>query len=185
MLAFQLGVPRPLGPPLATPMLQCYLSNCTQFDDISGSISSTKLVANEVPQVSIIRPMLFLILINNLANALKTLFQIFAHDACLLISDASLDGLERFCNRELLQFCEWLTLNRLALNRYKTQALLISHRKIIFKTISLAINNIPTNITSTAKHLGIEINSTLSFTKEINKIEAKISTALGIIFRLQ
>ena len=64
-------------------------------------------------------------------------------------------------------------------------ALLVSHRKINSKTSSLAINNIPINITSTAKYLGIEINSTLSFTNQINKIEAKIPTALGIPLRLQ
>ena len=68
-------------PPLATPMLQSYLSNCTYFDDIPGFISSTKLVANEVPHVSILRPILFLIFINDLTNALKTLPQLFAHDS--------------------------------------------------------------------------------------------------------
>ena len=78
-----------------------------------------------------------------------------------------------------------MTSNRLALNPYKTQALLISHRKINSKTFSLAMNNIPINITPTAEYLGIEIDSSLSFTNQINKIEAKISTALGILFRLQ
>ena len=77
-----------------------------------------------------------------------------------------------------------MTSNRFALNPYKPQALLISHRKIISKTISLAINNISINITSTAKYLGNEIDSTLSFTNQINKIEVKISTALGILFWL-
>ena len=96
-----------------------------------------------------------------------------------------IDGLERFCNSKLLHVCEWMTSNRLALNPYKIQALLISHRKINSKTISFAINNIPINVTSTAQYLGIEIDSTLSFTNQINKTEGKISTALGILFRLQ
>ena len=99
--------------------------------------------------------------------------------------DTSLDGLVRYCNSELFHVCEWMTSNRLALNPYKTQALLISHRKINPKSINLAINNIPISITSTAKYLGIEIDSTLSFTNQINKIEDKISTALEILFRLQ
>ena len=170
---------------MANDLLQSYLSNRTQFVDISESISSTKLVANGVPRGPILAPILFLIFINDLANALKTYPQLFADDTCLLISDTSLDGLEQFGNNELLHVCEWMTSNRLALNPYKTQALLIFHRKINSKTICLAINNIPINITSTAKYLGIEIDSTLSFTNQINKIEAKISTALGILFRLK
>ena len=170
---------------VANDLLHSYLSNRTQFVDISDSISSTRLVANGVPQGSILGPILFLIFINDLANALKTSPQLFADDTCLLISDTSLEGLERLCNSELLLVCERMTSNRLALNPYKTQALLISHRKINSKTFSLAINNIPINITPTAKYLGIEIDSSLSFTNQINKIEAKISTALGILFRLQ
>ena len=77
-----------------------------------------------------------------------------------------------------------MTSNRLALNPYKTQALQVSRCKSKSKTISLAINNIPINITSTAKYRGVEIDSTLSFTNQINKIEAKISRALEILFRL-
>ena len=158
---------------IANDLLHSYLSNRTQFVDISESISSTRIVANGVPHGSILGPILFLIFINDLANALETSPQLFADDTCLLISDTSLDGLERLCNSEFLHVCEWMTSNRVALNPYKTQAMLISHRKINFKTISLAINNIPLNITSTAKYLGIEIDSTLSFTNQINKIEAK------------
>ena len=125
-----------------------------------------------------------MIFINDQANAPKTSPQLIADDTCLLISYTSLDGLVRFCNSEFFHHCEWMTSNRLALNPYKTHTLLISHCKINPKSINLATNNISINITLTAKYLGIEINSTLSFTKQINKIEAKISSAFGILFRL-
>ena len=168
---------------VANDLLPSYLSNHSQFVDISESISSTRIVTNGVPQGSSLRPILFLIFINDLAIALKTSPQLFADDTCLLVSDTSLDVLERFCNSELLHLSEWMTSNRLVLALLIS--LLISHSKINSKTISLANNNIPINITSTAKYLGIEIGSTLSFTNQINKIEAKISTASGILFRLQ
>ena len=172
---------------VANDLLHSYLSNRTQFVDISESIFSTRLVANRVPQGSILGPILFLIFINDLANALKTSPQLFADNTCLLISDTGLNGLEWFYNSELLNVCERMTSNRLALNPYKTQALLISHQKINSKSISLAINNIPINITSTAKYMGIEIDSTLSFTfhksnqqnwgQNINSIGNSISTS--------
>ena len=65
---------------VANDLLHSYLSNRTQFVDISDSISSTRLVANGVPQGSILGPILFLIFINDLANALKTSPQLFADD---------------------------------------------------------------------------------------------------------
>ena len=77
-----------------------------------------------------------------------------------------------------------MTSNRLALNPYKTQALLISHYKITSMTISLAINNIPINMTSTAKYLDIKIDSTLPFTNQINKIEAKYQQHWESVFPL-
>ena len=158
---------------VANDQLHSYHLNPTQFVDISGFISPTRLVANAVHQGPILGPILFLIFVNDLANALKTSPQLFADDSCLLISDTSLDGLGRFCNSELLHICEWMTSNCLALNPYKRQALLISHRKINFKTISLAINNIPINITSTAKYLGIEIDQLCHSQVKLTKLRQK------------
>ena len=91
---------------VANDLLQSCLSNRTQIADISGSISSTRLVANGVPQISMLRPILFFIFINDLTIALKTFPQLFADDTCLLISDISLDSLVRFCNSELFRVCE-------------------------------------------------------------------------------
>ena len=169
---------------VANDLLQSYLSNRTQFVVMFGPISSTGLIDSGVSQESIPRPIIFFILINDLANALKTRPQLFTLDTCCSISDTSLDGLARFCNCELLHVCE-MTSNRLALSPCKTPALLISHLKINPKFINLAINNVPIGIISTAKYLGIKIDSILSFTSQINQIGAKISPALEILFRLQ
>ena len=66
--------------------------------------------------------------------------------------------------------------NHLALNPYKTQALLISHCKINPKSIHMPINNISINNTLTAKNLGIEIDAILSFAKPIKNRGQKINS---------
>ena len=71
------------------------------------------------------RPFPFLASRGSIAR--KTSHQLFADDTCFLIRDTSLGGLERLCNSELLHVCRRMTSTRLALNSYKTQALLISH----------------------------------------------------------
>ena len=105
---------------MADDLFQSYLSNSTQVVDISGSISSTRLIASGVLRGSVLGPILFLIFINHLANALEIFPQFFA-------DDTSLDGLVRICNSELFHVFERMTSNRLALNPNKTQPLLISH----------------------------------------------------------
>ena len=94
-----------------------------------------------VPQGWSLEQILFVILVNDLVNALKTSPQLFTYDTCNLIGSTSFDSLVRFCNSELFHVYEWITSNCLALNSYKTQALLISRRKIDPKFTNMAINN--------------------------------------------
>ena len=75
---------------MSNDLFQSYLLNRTQFIDISGSISSTGLVARGVPQGSILGPILDFYKSSGIA--LKTSPQLFADGTCLLISDTSLDG---------------------------------------------------------------------------------------------
>ena len=65
-----------------------------------------------VPQGSVLRPLLFLIYINDIHNSsAKFSFFLFADDTNLLYADANLKSLEKTANRELLKVCYWLNAN--------------------------------------------------------------------------
>ena len=68
-----------------------------------------------------VRPLLFLIYINDIYNASeKLVFHLFADDTNLLFAEKNLKSLEIVVNEELMNIYDWLTSNELSLNVKKT-----------------------------------------------------------------
>ena len=60
-----------------------FLSNCTQTTVVNGVHSSYVEVTSGVPQGSVLGPMLFLLYINDINNAIKSQIKLFADDSVL------------------------------------------------------------------------------------------------------
>ena len=70
-----------------------------------------------VPQVIILRPLLFLININNFENVCKfTMAIFFADDSNLFLNGKNLYEIEFKLNNELDKIVKWLKMNKLTLN---------------------------------------------------------------------
>ena len=64
-------------------LIESYFSSRYQFVSHNSTTSSSKAVDIGVPQGSILDPVLFLIYINNLSNAIISKPRLFADDTCL------------------------------------------------------------------------------------------------------
>jgi len=73
--------------------------------------------------------------------------------------------------------------NRLTLNPYKTQALLVPNK--LASNIQITMNKISISFATSVKYLGIEIESSLNFSSYTAKAEKKISAAIGILCKLK
>ena len=60
-----------------------FLSNCTQFTVVNGVHSSYVEVTSGVPQGSVLGPMLFLLYINDINNAIRSQINLFYDDSVL------------------------------------------------------------------------------------------------------
>ena len=126
-----------------------------------------------VPQGSVLRPLLFLLYINDLPNISNVLdFYLFADDTNIYYESDSIQDLEKTINKELHKLYLWLNINRLSLNIDKTNYI-IFHRynKPMKQHISI--------------YLGVFIDSTLSRKHQISNISEKISQAIGIMYKLR
>ena len=70
-----------------TKWFQSHLSDRQQLVDVSGTLSSYFKITCEVPQGSILRPLLFLIYVNDMAGALDEKLLLYADDSAFLVSD--------------------------------------------------------------------------------------------------
>ena len=76
-------------------IIHSYLENRTQFVNIQSINSPSQFIRCGVPQGSILGPLLFLVYINDLPNALSCNSRFYADDTCLVLSDSSLDNLQK------------------------------------------------------------------------------------------
>ena len=82
--------------------LQCftnYLTNRQQYVSLAGVESSRQTVVCGVPQGSSLRPLLFLIYINDIPNSEKLSFRIFADDTNIFASSPNATQLETLINQ--------------------------------------------------------------------------------------
>ena len=105
-----------------------YLTGRSQFTSYSNSKSAIKPIHLGVPQGSILGPILFLLYINDISNALTALNTIqFADDSTLyMVGDNPTDLIYR-ANLELTAFSEWCLANPLTINTAKTFYMLFTN----------------------------------------------------------
>ena len=98
-----------------------YLSERRQITAIRDSCSEVGSITVGVPQGSVLGPVLFLLYINDICNAIPdTKIKLFADDSNLFIYDKSITNLYYRANQSLSQLSKWFLANKLSLNVDKT-----------------------------------------------------------------
>ena len=92
-------------------------------------LSEPELVTSGVPQGSIIGPLLFVLLVNDLPKVTSSCsLLMYADDIVLFYSHKDVSDIERKLNQDLSSIDAWLSDNSLFLNREKTECLLFGTR---------------------------------------------------------
>ena len=140
-----------------------------------------------VPQGSVLGPLLFLIYINDLNNAIKYCSTThFADDTSLLLKNKSLKQLKKHINLDLRFLCKWLGANKISLNASKTELLLFHHhRKEINYDLKIKINGKRLWPSNHVKYLGITIDCHLNWNQQINLLASKLSRAIGMLSKIR
>ena len=116
---------------------ESYLSNRKQYIQIGeNSKTDLKYITCGFPQGPVLRPLLFLVYVNDLSNASRLLDSImFADDTNLFFNHKDIKHLFTGVNNELVNIKDWFTANQLSLNVEKTKYSFFHSQ--VRKTISL------------------------------------------------
>ena len=154
---------------------------------INGHKSDSLSITCGVPQGSILRPLLFLLYINDLPNTSKLLsFHLFADDTNIYCLRKNLNDLELILNQKLHAVAEWMKSNRLALGILKTNFVLFHSKKLKpYKSLNLKIDGVNIQEVSTVKYLGVTFDSNLTWKNHVNELCLKLSKTVGIFSKLR
>ena len=164
-----------------------YLSNRKQFVTINGINSDEKIVQHGVPQGSVLGPLLFLLYINDLHNAMKHSQTIhFADDTSLVLKNKSLKQLKKHLNIDLKILSKWLKANIISLNASKTELLLFKHpNKSINYNLKAKIDGKLIRPSKFVKYLGMYIDPNLNWKFNTNVLASKLSRSLGMLSKIR
>ena len=140
-----------------------------------------------VPQGSVLGPLLFLIYINDLHNAIKySTVHHFADDTNLLVVGKDLLNIQKQINLDLRYLCGWLNANKISLNASKTELIIFRDpRKIYNHELKIKLNGKRLIPCKSVKYLGIYIDCHFNWKVHQTEIPSKLSRAIGMLCKIR
>ena len=168
-----------------------YLKDKRQFVKLEDKQSSVAIFRHGILQGSILGPLLFIVFINDLPlYVISSRIDLYANDITLTSStnDSSIGRLEGTLNSSIAEIVDWAASNKLPINEGKTKAMLITGKRLpskINEEMTLTIKGTELELVPSAKLLGLEIDSELSFTSHVEKLCKKLSQRIGVLKKIR
>ena len=168
-------------------LLTNYLHERYQRVLLNGQTSSWELVKSRVPQVSVLRPLLFLIYINDFPDNLKSNCKIFADDTSLFYKVFDKHVSRANLNKDLELINNWDFQWKMQFNtdrNEQAQELYFSKKAGNQKSLDLTFNKSNIASSPSVKHLGMLLGSRLNFNEHVLSKTNKYYKIIGLIKKL-
>ena len=164
-----------------------YLKDRKQFVSIDGFNSSEAILKHGVPQGSVLGPLLFLIYINDLNQAIKNcLTYHFADDTNLLRIGKSAKKIQKQINIDLKHLVSWLLANKISLNKTKTEIIIFRKpRQKLNINLCIKLNGHKLTPSPSIKYLGILLDETLSGKAQCKVLIDKLIRANAMLSKVR
>ena len=154
-----------------------YLSNHNQYVSINGYESGLAAINCGVPQGSVLGPLLFLLYIHDLNQAIKFCkVHHFADNTNLLCLSNSIKKLSKLVNADLKHLLNWLNANKISFNVKKTEIIFFKS-KLKKLEGDLKIKSCVKRLypTESVKYLGVKIDANLTWQHHVNDLSIKLN----------
>ena len=108
-----------------------YLTNRCFIVNVGKDFSSPGKLSCGVPQGSILGPLLFLLYVNDMPQAVKSDLLLYADDTCLMYVGKDINMIEEQLNTDLSSLCDWFIDNKLSVHfgEEKTRSILFGTKR--------------------------------------------------------
>ena len=163
----------------------CLIRN--QYVSINGFDSGLTSINCGVPQGSVLGPLLFLLYINDLNQAIKFCkVHHFADDTNLLCLSNSVKKLNKLVNTDVKHLVNWLNAHKTSLNVKKTEMVIFkSNQKKFEGDLKIKLCGKRLYPTESVKYLGVKIDATLSWQYHVNDLSIKLNRANALLFKMR
>ena len=93
-----------------------YLESRTFSVQVEDSLSDPGNLKCGVPQGSILGPLLFLLYVNDMSQAVKCDLLLYADDSCLVCEGKDINEIENKLNNDFNMLCDWFVDNKLSIH---------------------------------------------------------------------
>ena len=164
-----------------------YLSNCNHYVSINGYESSSAVINCGVTQGSVLGPLLFLLYVNDLDQAIKFCkVHHFADDTNLLCHSNSIKKLNQVGNADLKHLVNWLNANKISLNLKKTEMVIFKPKqKKLEGDLKIKLCGKRLYSTESVKYLGVKIDANLTWQHHVNDLSTKLNRANALLFKMR
>ena len=165
-------------------LMQSFLENRKQRTVLNGKTSTWSTISAGVPQGSILGPLFFLIYINDLTDGLKCNVKLFADDTSIftVVHDPHTAALDM--NHDLNLIKLWAHSWRMSFNPDPTKQAVevtFSKKRIQTNHPPIFFNGAPVMRVQEQKHLGVILDSKLSFASHIQSVISKCRQGIGML----
>ena len=111
--------------------LWSYLYERIFFIEIEKQLSDFGKASFGVPQVSVLRTLLFLNYVNDMPQAVKSNLFLYADYSCLKYQHRDVNEIEKHLNKDFENVCDWFVANKLSINsgEDKTKSILFASKR--------------------------------------------------------
>jgi hypothetical protein len=159
-----------------------YITNRKQKVVINGQSSTWEHLRGGVPQGSVLGPLLFLLYINDLTQAITSCdIRLFADDTCLIYSGKDSLAMQQALQNDLNKVQLWADKWLMNFSHGKSESLIINRKSHKDNNLTVYLNNDPIKEISHHKHLGIWISNNLSWSYHFDQITLNCGLKLNLM----